>query len=782
MGGTADLVQAAQSSDGPSSLFSRCQEVLVIKPIRAALLLVLLALFALYPAPAARARPLRQSVSLVAEVSPNPDGTLYIHGTVTASGLHPEGQQIVTNHVYVSAQFMGATGTWHTFYEWFNYSKRCYTIGERCATEEEKNGDQVVSVSLLSQALADEADGQAISFEGDVAPPEGAQQMRVVAQLHHTYTSAAAYWTALQYLWDVVGPQPVVLPPTATPTPSPSPTPTTPAATWTPPPTDLGTTATPGPCALSVQPASAHIQPGESLEITGTATRGGGQSVAGARVDVTIPGLAGSGYVSSARTDAQGRFRILYTSPLDVGGAAATTLTVRVEGCQGSANVRVNFGPTPTPTATPTAVPSPTPTGTFTPQPTATDTPTPSPSPTPECPSAEEAMRTLLDMYAQLSLDGRDYGLGSGNGPYCNTRSWHPPHGTQLIGSVDGKSIYVQTRDAGCVRCGDYQGGILDWLDALRESPTHGHLLTGGPGCPNLVEYCPIMSYGGVHHAIIIYPSGSSWRKEGVVLDPWYVQRAKTYPIGGWDSFAAPDALYAGQYPCTGGTGYAVAPGQRPPVRDRRGKTQLLARCPVDVLISDARGDAVGRTAEGLFVNQIPEAEFLAHPEEDGTLLWYFSLPGAGRYEATITGTGDGSFGLVTRHGDGPLQAYGEQPIASAVRAELTLDPAQPAAPLLMANGRVVQPKRGSAVAAADLLPVPLALFGVGALAGLGALILLLVLLLRRRAAVAVPAAQPMAPPPGSRPPQSGPEGTRARGRPEAPPSRWPPRPPERRG
>jgi len=207
--------------------------------VKKPLLLLLLLVLPLILAQSANARPPQQSISLQVEVTPNADGTYHIRGSVVVTGLHPEGQEIVTNEVDVHVEFMAGAGSWPVFYEWWSHADTCYTIGvERCATEEEFSGLNVSASSIFAQTLSDSDDGKPFSFEADVQPPEGADQMRVVVRFEHTYTCGACYWDARQYLWDVYGPIDVTAitpPPTTEPTvveatavlpPTPGPTPT----------------------------------------------------------------------------------------------------------------------------------------------------------------------------------------------------------------------------------------------------------------------------------------------------------------------------------------------------------------------------------------------------------------------------------------------------------------------------------------------------------------------------------------------------------------------------
>ena len=716
----------------------------------------LVAGLALLITPPARARPLQQTVDLsITSVETTESGFL-VKGTVTADGLNPEGQVVEWDDMSIVADIKDGPGAQYPQLPEAMIIRRpegaetSFMPGSGAGntmTEEEYHGVNITTHTVARFSLRNEPVWSAygglgdwyetapasvtMDFEGTIPLEFEGREMRIRASLNHKWGGPHAAWPAFSfhhaigYEGRLEGQDPPT--PTATPEPD-TPTPTT--------------TPTPGPCRVSLMPTSVHVMPGGRVDFNGQAFLADGQPIRNALVDVDSGGLEGSGYISSSRTDAQGQFRFTYVSPRDVGGVGSVTLSVSIEGCPITVGATVHFGPTPTPTKMRTPTPTTTPTGTPSPlPPTPTFTPTPTATPTPDCEDEAETMRKLLEWYHTLSLDGRDYGLGSANGPYGNTRSWHKPHGTQVIGNVDGKVIEVETHDAGAILCGDYQHVLLEWLDAIRSSETHGHLLNGGPGCPNLIDYCPIQSYGGIHQAVVIYPTGTNWLNTGIVLDPWYRQTATTYPIADWDAFALPSSVYEGLYTCSTGSSYAKRAHSFKPAEARE-MTHALLRCPVEVLLANQRGERIGRLPNGQFINQIPGGFSLAHPEEDGTLLWYFALPGEDCYEAQITGTGAGSFNLITQHGDGPIQTYGDQPIAPGAQAHLTLDPGDPAAPLTLADGRAVSPTSQQGLSASALGTVPLLLFAVSGLAGLGASGLLLALLLQRRrtARASVPA------------------------------------------
>ena len=75
-----------------------------------------------------------------------------------------------------------------------------------CLTADEYYGVNVGSQTLFSEYLEEEHRGKSFPFEAVVELPEGATQVRVVAQMEHTYMCAACYWDARNYQWAVHGP------------------------------------------------------------------------------------------------------------------------------------------------------------------------------------------------------------------------------------------------------------------------------------------------------------------------------------------------------------------------------------------------------------------------------------------------------------------------------------------------------------------------------------------------------------------------------------------------
>jgi len=116
----------------------------------------------------------------------------------------------------------------------------------------------------------------------------------------------------------------------------------------------------------------------------------------------------------------------------------------------------------------------------------------------------------------------------------------------------------------------------------------------------------------------------------------------------------------------------------------------IAVRCPVNVLITDSNGRCDGCFSNGTLVHDIPESYFNMNETSDGR-YWLFGLPD-GTYSITITGTADGTFNLRLALDQNTIAEYGEQPIVENSNATMNLDPDNPAPPLMLSNGEVVEP------------------------------------------------------------------------------------------
>jgi hypothetical protein len=154
-----------------------------------------------------QARPLGDpAVALQVESISGPDeeGAYRIKGFATPSGLQPDPNASFSNYLSVYAEFMGASGQWPIFYEFYSLGWACNAIGERCLTEEENDGINVQSAGLVSINLDYEDDGKPVPFDATVMIPEGAQQMRIIARLQQTLHGNP--WDMIYFRWAEHGP------------------------------------------------------------------------------------------------------------------------------------------------------------------------------------------------------------------------------------------------------------------------------------------------------------------------------------------------------------------------------------------------------------------------------------------------------------------------------------------------------------------------------------------------------------------------------------------------
>jgi uncharacterized protein YhbP (UPF0306 family) len=314
-------------------------------------------------------------------------------------------------------------------------------------------------------------------------------------------------------------------------------------------------------------------------------------------------------------------------------------------------------------------------------------------------------LRELLKLYYKLDLYGTRYPIfpgafanlyisiyggvfGSIYGGIFSDFDW-------IIGEVDGKKIKLKRSIFG-INCNEYQVAILKWLNAIRSSERHKHLLDG-------CDYGPFVVLPGYHEirfhrAVVIYPSGTDWRDTGTVLDPWVLQEAKAFDINEYKkrvfNWILPDNIpYEGEYPMTGGTDYPKVTKikiEEDPLKDR---IQIIVDCSVNILITNQRGERIGKSKNGNKINEMSDGLFLAYPVIDDNLYWYFILSPNDKYEAEISGIGEGEFNLlIGQPSIGTIQDYGNRPLSKNERARITLDPSSPIAPLILPNGTEIVP------------------------------------------------------------------------------------------
>jgi hypothetical protein len=260
----------------------------------------------------------------------------------------------------------------------------------------------------------------------------------------------------------------------------------------------------------------------------------------------------------------------------------------------------------------------------------------------------------------------------------------NPGYATNLLARKD--PIYEE------FVCGGCQGDALKFLHNIQANSSECTLLNG-------YEFGPIEgSYGG-HHAVVIYPKGTDWKKTGLVLDSWYHQKPEQFSIDVWKEVFHPIAgdtssSYRLEYPTTKDPhdyDYAFWTVAEAFVKDIRG----VFFCPVNILITDNEGRRLGVLDDGSMAFEIPNASIMNLPNDAGNNNWYFELDSdvSSNYNLEIIGTDEGTFELlIANKKDKSIKYYGKQPITQGEKAEIVLDSSNPEAPLILQDGTEVQP------------------------------------------------------------------------------------------
>ena len=258
--------------------------------------------------------------------------------------------------------------------------------------------------------------------------------------------------------------------------------------------------------------------------------------------------------------------------------------------------------------------------------------------------------------------------------------------------------------------CGGCQGHALDFFDGLRfnKDPDKRNLLKG-------LDYGPIARgayiFGG-HHAVVLYPIGTEWyrlgyvrpEEESVVFDSWPTQKPETYDVvefsGGWGFVRADESRWA--QPTDIWSGWPLVGSEvcsNPKLKSTKPKipavpsSGVYVDCPVDVLITNSEGKRTGMLPDGNLVQEFPAWAYRAS-EDNKDLGWYFGLP-EGVYSVVTTGKSTGTFRLrvIGDLAGGQALDYGSQSITEGAQARITLDSANPAAPLILPDGTDVVPE-----------------------------------------------------------------------------------------
>jgi len=303
------------------------------------------------------------------------------------------------------------------------------------------------------------------------------------------------------------------------------------------------------------------------------------------------------------------------------------------------------------------------------------------------CPDGKGDLKKILSLYKRRIPEGpfhEDLRKGKLSLVF---RKMNPGHATNLLAITDPR--YEK------FTCGGCQGDALKFLHGIQADPKNCTLLNG-------YEFGPIQGSSGAHHAVVIFPKGTDWKKTGIVLDAWPHQKPEHFNIDVWRkeySNIAGDTMhhYRGRYPTTKDpsdfdfTSFQVWTV----VNDLLNGITGVAECPIDLLITDNEGRRLGMLRDGSMTFEIPDGFITKLPDGEGGNSWFFALnpDTAAPYTLEMTGTDEGTFELFTVNpGDTSIKYYGFQSIAEGAKAEIVLDPNNPTAPLTLPDGTEVQP------------------------------------------------------------------------------------------
>jgi hypothetical protein len=270
-------------------------------------------------------------------------------------------------------------------------------------------------------------------------------------------------------------------------------------------------------------------------------------------------------------------------------------------------------------------------------------------------------------------------------------------------------------------KCDGTQEKVLRFLHGIEQDLEKCHLLNGW-------EWGPIWGSGSGHRAVVVYPEGTDWKKEGTVLDPWPTQEPEWYRIAEWEKKfpgIAGETVegYRDKYPTTMNwredlekkawywkawdwleeedkndvTESSLGWIRLPEYMAAQFKRWItgLAECPVDLVITDQEGRRSGVLEDGSMAFEVPHCFVVNAPDEEGDAHWYFELDPetAGPCRLEIRGKGEGTFQLLVANApSGSMLYYDEQPISPGAVAELVLDVGDPEAPLVLSDGREIRP------------------------------------------------------------------------------------------
>ncbi|MBP2030013.1 hypothetical protein J2755_000947 [Methanohalophilus levihalophilus] len=312
-----------------------------------------------------------------------------------------------------------------------------------------------------------------------------------------------------------------------------------------------------------------------------------------------------------------------------------------------------------------------------------------------KCPCDDEGdLQEIIRLYKLRIAEGpyhRDLKAGKISFPYS---SMNPGYANNLYAAMN----YTEY---GEFTCGAYQSYVLEFLSIMQSTPEECHLLNG-------YDFGPIEgSYAG-HHAVVVYPKGTDWKKTGIVFDPWYNQKPEVMDINVWEDVFSPIAgdtspTYRNDYNTTKDPNdykYALWPATEELIL-RTSALIGFGQCPVNILITDSSGRQMGAVDDDEIVSDIPGGYLLRMADEEGGYLWYFTLPATDEYDVDITAFDDGDFDFVVVNSNTEqVQLYGEHPIEKGEATEVELSSEDPTAPMIL-------PDKSEVIPTLEVLEVP---------------------------------------------------------------------------
>jgi hypothetical protein len=308
---------------------------------------------------------------------------------------------------------------------------------------------------------------------------------------------------------------------------------------------------------------------------------------------------------------------------------------------------------------------------------------------------AEVVVKCSCDKEGDLDEVIRLYQLRIPEGPYHRDlkagKVW-----SSFIGIKPGTAtnLYSNFNDEyGEFTCGAYQDKVLVFLSKMQSTPEECHLLSG-------YDFGPIEGSYAAHHATVVYPKGTDWKKTGMVFDPWPQQKPEVMPIGDWEKIFSPIAGDTSpgsrhKYNTTKDPNdyqYAAWTAAGDMFQDTAALVGF-GQCPVNILITDSNGRQLGAVDDSNMAFDIPNAFIMKMSDEEGGYQWYFTLPITDEYDVDITAFDDGEFEFfVMNTNTGQLQHYGEHPIKNGEVAEVELSSQDPTTPMILPGSSEVIP------------------------------------------------------------------------------------------